>query len=196
VQPIRQKWDRIYSQADLTLVPEPCYVLKQYNHLLPESGQPAIGTALDIASGLGGNALYLANRGFNTTAIDISSVAIEIIRGYNHPMIDACCAPISSDELERVQYDIVVVANFLDRALCSAIGNAVSPGGLLFYQTHVKDKANPERGPSNPEFLLVRNELLSLFAGFDVLAFSDIGRAGELETGFRNQSYLVARRNS
>jgi 2-polyprenyl-3-methyl-5-hydroxy-6-metoxy-1,4-benzoquinol methylase len=48
-------------------------VLAENEHLLPPGG----GRALDLACGLGGNAVFLARRGFEVDAVDISEVGIE-----------------------------------------------------------------------------------------------------------------------
>ena len=87
------------------------------------------------------------------------------------------------------------MSNYLDRGICDALVNAIAPGGLLFYQTFVQDKANPEVGPQNPDYLLSSNELLALFSDLTVLVFSDQGCQGDTEKGIRNQSFLVAQRS-
>ncbi len=193
----RQKWDSIYARSDRCTQPVACEVLREFGYLLP-----AGGTALDVACGLGGNAFYLAARGFNVTAIDVSAVAIESI---NHCIesepinkqssgIHAVCESVSSDWLSQGSYDVIVVSRYLDRSICNALMNALNPLGLLYYQTFTRSKVNAEEGPSNPDYLLATNELLSLFSGLTVIAFSDQGRLGAPDKGFRNQSYLVAQK--
>ena len=183
----KHKWDKIHARADATVTPSPCYALTRYQHLLPTDGY-----ALDLACGLGGNALCLADLGYETLAIDISSVAIRAIEDRKHPKIHTRCEAIVRDSLEDNRFGIIVVSNYLDRSLCNAITAALAPGGVLVYQTFVQEKANPDAGPSNPEYLLASNELLTLFASLKVLVFSDQGRFGLTNSGFQNQSYLVA----
>lgn len=185
----REKWDRIYKQSDPGVIPAACEVLLEFQHLLPSSG-----TALDVACGLGGNALFLAEYGLNVTATDISAVAIERINQWQHPLVVTRCLAINSLLMREVKYDVIVVSRYLDRSICAALMSALRSGGLLFYQTFTRDKVNSDEGPSNPEYLLASNELLSLFKELKVLAFSDQGKVGTLSNGFRNQSYLVAQR--
>lgn len=160
----RDKWNRIYSKRPD--VSAPALALVRYAHLLPASGD-----ALDVACGLAANARFLADRGLTAHAWDVSDVAIEQI---DHP-------------------GVIVVSRFLDRPLCGHLARSLRVGGLLYYQTFVKDKPDGV-GPSNPSFLLDRGELLDLFAGLDVLAFHDEGQIGDLAAGIRNESILVARR--
>jgi len=47
-----QKWDEKYKTATLQTPANPCFVLKQHSRLLPFHGQ-----ALELACGLGGNAV-------------------------------------------------------------------------------------------------------------------------------------------
>jgi 2-polyprenyl-3-methyl-5-hydroxy-6-metoxy-1,4-benzoquinol methylase len=68
----RQKWDRIYRNWKAPF-PGAAAVLAENEHLLPPGG----GRALDLACGLGGNAVFLARRGFEVDAVDISEVGIE-----------------------------------------------------------------------------------------------------------------------
>ncbi len=187
----KQKWDRIYSKADASELPTPCNALSEYGYLLPDDG-----TALDLACGLGSNAVFLAQRGLEVTAIDISSVAIEKLESLKVPKLTTRCESITADTLSSCQYDVIVVANFLDRSICNAIRNSIAPGGLLFYQTFVQDKASQNSGPGNTDYLLACNELLSLFSGIQVLMFSDMGTVGDTDSGLRNQSLLIARQRS
>ncbi len=187
---IKSKWDSIHSKADKAARPDACHVLQAWTHLLPSEGR-----ALDLACGMGGNALFLAECGFNTTAIDISSVAIDAIEDRQHPLIETRCQPVVAAGLEKAAFDIIVVSNYLDRNICDALVDALAPGGILLYQTFVQDKVDPEMGPKNPAYLLASNELLRLFASLKVLVFSDPGCQGDVKAGIRNQSFLVAQRS-
>src|SRR5947208_3010961 len=46
-------------------------------HLVSEAAELAPGTALDAGSGEGADAIWLAERGWQVTAVDFSSVALE-----------------------------------------------------------------------------------------------------------------------
>ncbi|GAB6066704.1 hypothetical protein JCM13664_00220 [Methylothermus subterraneus] len=184
---LKAKWDRIYQEA--TDEPPPARVLVENAHLLPSSG-----CALDLACGLGSNALFLAERGFEVTAWDLSEVAIEKLRrralGWK---LNAQAVDVTAVPWPEQAFDVIVVSRFLVRSLCSKIAAALKPGGLLYYQTFVRAKA-ASSGPENPAYLLEENELLRLFPGLIVRAFRDEGRCGDLGQGFRNEAYLVGER--
>jgi len=189
--PDQDKWDRIYREAADGDVPAAA-VLRDNRHLLPRRG-----SALDLACGRGGNALLLAAAGLETHAWDLSVVAVEDLsaRAARRSLAlhavqrDACAAPPAPDS-----FDVIAVSHFLDRQLCPALAAALRDNGLLFYQTFTEDK-DPDVGPKNPDYILRRGELLTLFAGLRPVLYREEGRLGDLTQGFRNEAILVARKD-
>ena len=90
-------------------------------------------------------------------------------------------------------FDVIVVTRFLDRGLVPAITAALRPDGLVYYQTFTRDKLDGA-GPSNPDYLLGRNELLKLFATLTILYYREDGRVGDIGRGNRNEAMLVAQK--
>lgn len=188
----RSKWDRIYTSASGANV-QPARVLTDFAQLLP-----ATGTALDFACGLGGNALWLAQRGLTTFGWDISTVALEKLGAQAQMLglsIGLSCRDLEQDQddVGGEQFDVVVVSRFLVRARASRVVALLKPNGVLFYQTYTVEKQDGV-GPSNLAFLLRPNELLRLFRGLHVLAYRDEGLVGDTAAGLRAEAYLVAQR--
>ena len=184
------KWDRIYTGgAEKTA--EPCEVLAAHSHLLP-----AEGDALDLACGRGGNALYLAARGFSTRAWDVSEVAIQSlsdVAAHNDLPLMAEQRDVTADPPASGSFDIIVVSRFLDRALAPAICAALKEHGLLFYQTFIREKV-ADTGPNNPAYRLEANELLRLFQSLHLVYYHEEGNVGDTRRGFRNEAMLVAQK--
>jgi SAM-dependent methyltransferase len=172
-------------------LPDPAAVLKENLHLLPVRGR-----ALDLACGLGANAVLLARRGLEVAAWDLSPVAIARLRDLalelNLPVTaevrDVCVEPPLPET-----FDCILVAHFLQRSLVPALTAALRPGGLLFYQTFVREAAS-EGGPSNPGYRLETNELLHLFSGLTLRFYREEGRVGDLDKGTRDLAQLVGQR--
>lgn len=185
----REKWDHRYHDT-VHLDAGPAFVLREYGYLLPQNG-----TALDLAAGEGANALYLARRGLACSAWDISEVVMERVasRAAETGLPILCEA---RDVITRppppASFDVIIVSRFLDRSLCPAISNALRPGGLLYYQTFLREKVDPAVGPGNPAFLLERNELLQLFPDLTVRIYREEGVIGDTSLGLRNEACLVA----
>jgi 2-polyprenyl-3-methyl-5-hydroxy-6-metoxy-1,4-benzoquinol methylase len=156
-------------------------VLKVNQQLLPSSAK-----VLDIACGLGANALFLAARGLEVHAWDISAVAsdkLNLTAQQQGLKLHTQCRDVVTQPPRPESFDLIVVCRFLERELCPAIAAALKPGGLLFYQTYTRD-SNRAEGPRNPQFLLAQGELLELFSGLEVELYQEgdeamfIGRRG------------------
>lgn len=188
---LREKWDERYRAAADDAPPDAARVLLENAHLLPPRGR-----ALDLACGRGGNALWLAGRGLETHAWDLSPVAIETLRRHaadaelqlHVETRDVVAAPPSARS-----FDLVVVSHFLERALFPALLAALRPDGLLCYQTFTRSRVS-ERGPSNPTYRLADNELLQLCRGLRILVYREEARAGDITRGFRDEAMLVGQR--
>ncbi|RDE18798.1 class I SAM-dependent methyltransferase [Motiliproteus coralliicola] len=188
--PQQQKWNRRYAEAGQPN--QAAQVLLENRHLLPSQG-----TALELAAGLGGNALLLARHGLRTQAWDLSDVAMSKLQRFadaEQLPLQAHCVDLEQQPLPEAAFDLICVSAFLDRTLCASISTALKPGGLLFYQTFTQAKVRPG-GPSNPDFLLKPGELLQLFSQLQPLVYREESDCGELDQGLRNQAYLIARRS-
>jgi SAM-dependent methyltransferase len=187
---IRQRWDQRY--AETITEQRPVQVLTDYLHLLPASGQ-----VLDLACGLGVNALLLAPRGLTTWAWDISPVAIARLDQAARAaglVIHTEVRDVTLQPPAAERFDVIVVSRFLERSLSPLLQAALRPGGLLFYQTFTKIRTAAASGPSNSAFLLDDNELLHLFAPLKVRVYREEGLIGDTRRGFRNEAMLVAQK--
>jgi tellurite methyltransferase len=148
---------------------EPAPWLVDHRHLLPP-----VGRALDVAAGRGRHALWLAQRGYETTAIDRDAGALQELREAAarlgvHVTTEVRDLEIDGTQLPVAAYDVVVVVHYLHRPLFAAVKDAVRPGGVLIYETFTAAQA--ARGkPTNPAFLLQPGELQALVAPFEVVA--------------------------
>jgi tellurite methyltransferase len=187
---LQKKWDDRYREADVAAA-QPCSVVTAFAHLLPLAG-----AALDVASGLGGNARFLAERGLQTSAWDLSAIAVHKLERYleSHALpIRAELRDVVARPPEPGSFDVIVVAHFLERSLAPALEAALRPGGLLFYQTWTQEAVDAS-GPGNPAFRLAPNELLRMFPNLRILSYREEGTLGDHKEGLRNQAWLVAAR--
>ncbi len=176
-----RNWDQHYTDSDnFDTAADP--LLIQAAEMLPP------GRALDLASGPGRHALYLAMLGWRVTAVDSSAVAIALLRGRSAGL------PIESRlaDLERGQftiapnsYELICDFYYLQRDLFPQILEGVHPGGVFTGAIHLVD-GNPAR---NPDFLLHPGELRAYFDGWKVVYYSE-----SAEPGHRSKARIIARR--
>ncbi len=190
----RNKWNERYQNVH---VPNQVIdVLELNQHLL--NGQ---GRSLDLACGLGGNALRLAELGYDSYAWDISDAAIEKVREFaleRQLTVHARQCDVSEALLERESFDVILVSRFLVRDLVPALIKALKPGGLIFYQTFTQELLpelhEQESGPKNPHYRLKVNELQQLFAPLTLRYYREEGLLGDTSKGIRNEAMLVAQK--
>ncbi|WP_433322972.1 SAM-dependent methyltransferase [Spirillospora sp. CA-294931] len=135
-------WDEKYGAADRLWSGKPnAALVRQVGDLEP-------GTALDLGSGEGGDAVWLAHRGWRVTAVDISQVALD--RAAAHAVEEGVADRIQwrrhdlAESFPEGTYDLVC-AQFLhapadidfprERVLRDAAA-AVAPGGVLLIIGH------------------------------------------------------------
>jgi tellurite methyltransferase len=135
----------------------PSRLLVQVVDLLPP------GRALDLACGHGRNALYLADLGWQVTAVDSNPAAIAALHAAA-PSIDARIADLERHEfaIEPAAYDLICDFYYLQRDLFPEIRTGVRPGGMfagtiLLTGTYALDSG----------------ELRTVFAGWKILYYSE-----------------------
>jgi len=167
---------------------EPSAWLSGQRSLLPVAGE-----SLDVACGSGRHAIWLAEQGFRTVAVDRDVAAIEALsreatrRGLS---IRAQVVDLETGEpfLEPDSFDLIVVVRYLHRPLFPSLVSALRRGGVLVYETFTRAQA--ARGkPTNPAFLLEPGELPGLVRPLEILA----AREGDYEGGMVS-SVIATRR--
>ncbi|HEY8750052.1 MAG TPA: methyltransferase domain-containing protein [Tepidisphaeraceae bacterium] len=135
-------------------------------------------SAIDVACGAGRDAVYLALRGLNVTAIDLLPDALA--RANDLARRSGVALSTIQHDVERQNTlptqntaDVVTVFRYLHRPLFPALANAITPGGYVIYETfHARNRETGQR-PHNPEHLLDTSELPAFFPGFDILIARD-----------------------
>ena len=169
MQSDKQKWDKKYARSDQTNPPSE--LLVQYWESAP------MGHALDLACGLGRHALFLAEKGFELDAVDISPIGLARI---NHPRIKTIEADLDTWPIPANAYELIINFNFLDRRLFPAIAKALKPGGVLIFETALLENTH------------IRTESFKLHPGELKAAFSDLEEIHYVEKNAR--ASLVSRK--
>lgn len=121
------------------------------------------GMVLDLACGGGRHTRYLEALGYRVVAVDIEVSGLEDLAANDN--VEIIQADLEGGEwpLGQRRFDGVVVTNYLHRPHLSRLVEALTPNGVLIYETF--GKGNEKYGrPRNAAFLLEPGELLETFA--------------------------------
>lgn len=169
----RLKWDDKYSNSDHRIENgEACFMLKR--HFAKAAGQ----RALDVACGTGRNALFLVAQGFFVDALDISPVGLKRLNIAAAKLSDAGEIQTREVDLEtyspaNATYDLIIVANYLNRPLIPKLAEALRGGGILVMDTFMADARNMATR-SNPEYLLKKDESPTFFNDdYEILEYEE-----------------------
>ncbi|EKN67594.1 methyltransferase type 12 protein [Neobacillus bataviensis LMG 21833] len=141
------------------------------------------GQALDLACGLGGNSLFLAEMKYQVEAIDISDAAINYIQEQVfinklniHPRV---CDLTNGGDLhwKDNSYDLVVITYYLDRSLFPNVKRMIKEKGYFFMETFYQSQQFENQGVSK-HYKLQSQELLSEFGDWIVLFFEENEQVG------------------
>jgi SAM-dependent methyltransferase len=134
-------------------------------------------TLVDIAGGTGRHAIPIARTGRPVVLIDIAINAVAAART-SEPRLDVVVASAAALPLRPRQFGVVLVTNFLDRAIFAGLVALLAPGGFLVYETYTVAhlelvSRGVARGPASPEYLLELGELPLLARGLEVVEYSE-----------------------
>ena len=114
---------------------------------------------LDLAAGHGRHARFFAARGVRVLAVDRDAAALASFASVQGIETRALDLETGVWPLAGERFDAIVAVNYLHRALFPHLLAALAEDGVLLYETFAA--GNEIYGkPSNPDFLLARDELL------------------------------------
>ncbi|WP_455755946.1 class I SAM-dependent methyltransferase [Sulfurimonas sp.] len=189
----KEKWDAKYLQKSQLLRPrKPSKNLEDYI-------EHCKGTqALDLACGSGRNSIFLAEYGFDVDALDIAQVAIEALdteaqKKNLHSKISTYQVDLDTHEIQEDIYDIIVMTNFLDRAVLESSKNALKKEGVLFVETYMASEEN-EKKQSNEKNLLKSQELKNMLDDSWQILYYDEFENEDYEIYKMKKQVLVAKK--
>jgi SAM-dependent methyltransferase len=164
----RESYDELYRSAPAVWSGRP------NRQLVVEAADLSPGTALDAGSGEGGDALWLADRGWRVTAVDFSTVALERAaaaaraRGledrveWRHENLDVWTPPEGRFDLVSAHY---LHATWSDRPrMFARLAAAVAPGGTLLVVGHLlgEDWVHGQHHAHDPGVLYTAEDVAAL----------------------------------
>jgi SAM-dependent methyltransferase len=160
------EWEAMYAGHDTIWSGEP------NAQLVAEVSSLSPGTALDVGCGEGADAVWLAQHGWDVTAVDLSDVALGRARAlaastgvdiaFEHA--DLVAAPPAPGSYDLVSAQFFHLPDPPRAQAYQGLGAAVSPGGHLLVVGHYPSE---HIGKDHPERLFTTDEIAGLFSPAD-----------------------------
>ncbi|WP_416149908.1 methyltransferase domain-containing protein [Salipaludibacillus sp. HK11] len=174
----KNKWNRKHSSR-----------LEQYKETGPNTRLKNLtayldgGVAVDFASGLGENSLFLAKLNYDVRAFDISEIAVAHLNeqaSQQQLTLQArtCDLTQSSNlDLPENSIDLVIITYFLNREIFPLAKSIIKENGYIFMETFYLSHVNHQENVSN-QYKLRPQELLAVFDGWEILYYEENQQEG------------------
>ncbi len=162
------RWDERYASGDYQPSRDHSSVLEEV------AGYAHVGRALVLACGAGRNAFFLARRGFDVDAVDISTVAIDMARAEANRRglsVHWHVGDVAEFDLGEGRYDLITMIRYTNRAIWRLLVTALAENGWLVMEQHLRTR-HEVAGPSE-EFRLAPGELLHAFPELRVIRYAE-----------------------
>ncbi|MBA4185603.1 MAG: class I SAM-dependent methyltransferase [Acidobacteria bacterium] len=131
-------WDERYSEAGFAYGTKPNDFLRENVEKLPA------GKILCLAEGEGRNAVFLATRGFEVTAVDFSEVGLEKtekLAKENNVSVETVCADLADFIIEPKSWDAIVsiwvpIPSIVRRVLHKKVVGGLRTGGAFLLEAY------------------------------------------------------------
>lgn len=162
------RWDERYASGDY----QPSL---DHSSLVEEvTGYARVNRALVLACGAGRNALFLASRGFDVDAVDVSTVAIDMARTEatrRGLSVRWHVADVAEFDMGEGRYDVITMIRYTNRTILRRLVTALAENGWLVMEQHLRTR-HEVAGPTD-EFRLAPGELLQAFGELRVIRYTE-----------------------
>ncbi len=173
-QDTKTQWDQKYARSTFIYGKSPAPFLAENYHYIPFQS-----SILDMGMGEGRNAVFMAQKGYNVTGVDLSSVAVKksyLLAQEFGVKIKGVVASLKDYKIPPSSFDAIICFYWVDRSMVDKIKNWLKPGGILIYEAYTireKEKLKSRKGILNADHYLKEQELLKLFPGMRVLKYEE-----------------------
>ncbi len=182
----RARWDERYRAEELV------WSLRPNQFLVDETRVLRRGRALDVGTGEGRNAVWLAQQGWRVTAVDFSAVGLDKARQrarrerVDVEWIEADLAeyvpPASTFDLIAILYLHLPPAE--RRIVHQRMSAALAPGGtILVVGHHVRNLTEGVGGPGDPTLLFTPQDIVHELVGVRIERAEQVVRHVTVEGG-------------
>jgi len=175
----QDKWNARYREGAYATRTHPSALLAEW---LPKlKFREAHPRAIDVGCGTGRNAIYLARRGLQVDAVDVSEVALDhLIETADAESLPITCiqadlenaAHRPAELFTADRYDLALMARYTNLPLIDTLKDALTAGGYLIVEEHLVTEADVV-GPRSPKFRVTPGALRDAAIGMDIIAYRE-----------------------
>lgn len=185
-------WDERYTNdARWRSIRLPRNLVTSHLDLLPRNG-----LVLDVACGTTATGMHLAGRGWRVVALDVSNAALRIaqaeVRREALP-VSFALMDLADPWLPSNHFDVILNFYYLSRPLMRTYRTSIKPGGLLFFETFLREENFSMEVDGNPEHYLYPLELKDAFKDWQIIYYAETQR-NDRPGRARKIAQLVVRR--
>ncbi len=180
----RNGWNKRYADKEFVWSADP----NQF--LVAETGNQSAGRALDLGTGEGRNAIWLAQHGWHVTAVDFSTAGLDKARRLARARavdVEWVLSDVTCYQPRSSFYDLVLLCYLhlpeADRHRTIAVArDAVAQNGTFLYIGH--DLSNIEHGhggPQDPAVLCTPQDVVADLSGLEIIKAEVVRREVSLE---------------
>jgi SAM-dependent methyltransferase len=196
-------WDERYSEPGKSFGEQPNDFLASQRPIILNAGK----RALCLGEGEGRNALWLAQMGFDVTAVDLSAVGLRNAADRAAKLslsLTTVQADLAVWQIEPDRWDLIVsifchLPSVTRGTLYRNVGSGLSTDGLFILEAYTPSQlARGTGGPSDPDFLANGAQLRTELPGIDFLEMREISRdvrEGQRHTGMADVVQIVGRKH-
>lgn len=173
-QDSKTQWDQRYSRPTFIFGKSPAQFLAENYQYIPYEG-----SVLDMGMGEGRNAVFLAQKGYKVTGVDLSSVAVKksyLLAQEFGVKIKGVVASLKDYKINPGTFDAIICFYWVDRGMVDKIKTWLKPGGILIYEAYTLRERDRDPGkradPLNDNYLR-EEELLRFFPGMRILKYQE-----------------------
>jgi len=189
------QWDERYNTDSYFYGTEPNDFLKESVKALPIKGQ-----VLCLAEGEGRNAVYLAEQGFDVTAMDGSPVGLEKLKSLaskKNVQVKTIVSDLADFEIEANKWDAIVsiwchIPSSLRAKIHGDVIKGLKQNGVFVLEAYHPRQLNYKTGgPPTTDLLMTVDALKSELSGLKFEVLHDIDREIHEGVGHNGKSAVV-----
>ena len=163
------KWDKRYSLLKGLSVEPPSW-LETYRSWMPPGGR-----GLDVASGNGRIALWLASSGLNVTAIDISAIGLKAAISNAAELgftLETVVVDLDEMGLSSGAFDVITCFHYWQVDLFKLICRQIKPGGIFLAEVFTKPNLTRYEHPTE-KYLAETGELKRICDSLEIIFYEE-----------------------